>query len=241
MQRFYLEPSNFRGDYIFSQDKKLIHQLMKVLRSKEGERFFIFDGSGDEYLSQLVTLDKQQVRFLIIDKKASSSDKKGSLTLYCSLIKPERFEIMLQKCTELGVEEVVPVVSHYSVIKDVASARRRRFNDIIKEATEQCGASRFMKLGEVKHFNQALIDCQNSPGSKIIAYEKEKSIQLGSLDSSYFEQESQIFIGPEGGFSSDEIAASREAGLTVVGLGQRILRAETAAISVAAFYYLKFI
>ncbi|MFA5047420.1 MAG: RsmE family RNA methyltransferase [Patescibacteria group bacterium] len=238
MQRFYLGPENFRGDYIFSQDKKLIHQLGKVLRSKEGERFFIFDGTGDEYLAQLVTLDNQQARFLIIDKKTVSPEERGNLALYCSLIKLEKFEILLQKCTELGVSEIVPVASHHSVIKGITLPKKRRFNDIIKEATEQCGASRFMKLGDVQSFGQAIADCQKRPGLKIIAYEKERANQLGAVDSLVFKQEVQAFIGPEGGFSAEEIEAGREARFTVVGLGSRILRAETAAISVAALYYL---
>ena len=219
---------DFGGDYIISRDKGLVGQLKKVLRAKEGDKFWLFDGSGLEFLGQLIELSASQVKFLIIDRRQGVAEADSQVVLYQSLVKADKFEWILQKATELGVAAIVPVVSARSIVRQVTPAKMKRYQEILKEATEQCGGAIIPELSLPVGFAEAVKHAAKQPGIKLIAWEKESEAALvGGKDVC-------IFIGPEGGFTEEEIAAACEAGIKPVSLGKRILRAETAAIATLA-------
>lgn len=224
MQRFFIPKEDFSGDYIVSRDKGLIGQLKKVLRAKEGDKFWLFDGSGLEYLGQLIELSANQVKFLIIDKRQGIAEADSQIVLYQSLIKADKFEWVLQKATELGVAAVVPVVSARSIVRQATPAKMKRYQEILKEATEQCGGAMIPELSLPVSFIDAVKHAAKQSGIKMIAWEKEGEAGLIKA------KEVCIFIGPEGGFTEEEISLAKEGGITPVSLGRRILRAETAAV-----------
>ena len=230
MQHFYLPAENFRDDYIIASDKKLIHQLSKVLRSQEGDRFAIFDNSGEEYLAQLIELNKLTAKFLIIDRKLGQTEAKVAITIYQSLIKPEKFEWFLQKAVEVGVKKIVPIVAKRSIIKDITPAKKQRYREIIKEATEQSERVKLLELGEVVNFTGAVKSASLETGLKLIAAER-----YGHVVPELFKSESfQIFVGPEGGWDKEELNYAQENSLEPVGLGKRIFRSETCGIYLAS-------
>ncbi|MFA6526576.1 MAG: RsmE family RNA methyltransferase [Candidatus Buchananbacteria bacterium] len=230
MHRFYLPPENFRGDYIISNDLELINQLAKVLRARHGDKFLVFNNSESEFVSQLVELSKKEVKFLIIDQQPGAREPSRKITLYQSLLKSDKFDWLIQKAVELGVSRIVPVYSKYCIVKDITAGKRKRYEDIIKEATEQCGGVRLPLLAYVIDFKTAIEEAGKLSGAKLIAWEKETEYDLADAAT----EDIQLFIGPEGGYSEEEIEAAKNRQIVPVTLGKRILRAETAAIAALA-------
>jgi len=225
MHRFYLPADTFSGDYVSSSDKGLILQITKVLLAKEGDRFWLFDGLGYEYLGQIIELSNSRVRFLLIDKKQSTHEPASQITLYQSLLKSDKLEWVMQKAAELGVKEIVPVISSRSIVRQITSVKLERYQEILKEATEQCGGAIMPKLSLAIDFREAIKLAAKADGLKFIAWEKETSRPIETAE------KINIFIGPEGGFSEEEIDLAKNNGIEPVTLGKRILRAETAAIA----------
>ena len=228
MHRFYLSADTFSGDYIDSSDKGLILQLSKVLRAKEGDQFWLFDGLGYEYLGQIVELSAKSVRFLLIDKKYSTHEPVSQVVLYQSLLKSDKLEWVMQKAAELGVKEIVPVISSRSIVRQITASKMERYQDILKEATEQCGGAIIPKLVLAIDFKEAGKLVAKEDGLKFIAWEQETDRQLKIAGKVH------IFVGPEGGFSEEEINLAKNNNIEAITLGSRILRAETAAIVVLA-------
>ena len=230
MHRFYLPPQNFRSDFVVSDDKAFISQLAKVLRAKHGDKFTLFDDSGDEILAQLTDLDKKSAKFLIIDRKRGSAEPEKRITLYQSLIKKDKFDWVVQKAVELGAARIVPVISEHSIVRELSEAKLARYEEIIKEATEQCGGARLAEITQPMKYSAAIKLAAKERGAKIIAYEKKIGAELDDIA----DDEIHLFIGPEGGYSESEIAEAQKASIVPVSLGKRILRAETAAIAALA-------
>lgn len=226
MQRFYFPPTNFRGDYLISQEPQFIAQLTKVLRAKHGDKFIFFNNTDSEYVGQLVELSKKEAKFLIIDSKIGQREPLRRVTLYQSLLKSDKLDWIIQKAVELGVAKIVPVYSRYSIVKDITPAKRKRYEEIIKEATEQCGGVRLAELTATIKFSDAVSLAGKIAGAKVIAWEKAVDYSLSEV----LTNDVQLFIGPEGGYHEEEIAEAVSHHLVPVTLGQRILRAETAAI-----------
>jgi len=225
MQRFFIPHENFKGDYVVSFDKKLINQIKKVLRAKEGDKFWLFEGSGSEYLGQLIELSNNQVKFLLIDSRLSATEPDTQITLYQALIKADKFEWVLQKAAELGVKKIVPITTNRSLVQQISSTKMKRYQEILKEAIEQCGGAILPELFLPLSFSVAVKVAAQQPGIKMIAWEKEKDNQLIT------DKIISIFIGPEGGFADEEILLAKDFNIQTVSLGGRILRSETAAIS----------
>lgn len=230
MQRFYLPSINFDGDYVVSHDQDFLKQLAGVLRAKEGQKFLVFNGDGREKMVQLLNLSKKEVKFLIIDDKQGPREPAIKVNLFLALIKADKLEWAVQKAVELGVSSINPILTQRCVVKDLSINKIKRLTDIIIEATEQCGGCRLPALNPVLPFSKALFAAEKFGGAKLIAWEEETTNQLKDFKS----EEINIFIGPEGGFSPEEINQAEGLGFTLVSLGQRILRAETAPLAALA-------
>lgn len=227
MQRFYIPLQKFHDDYAISASEDLISQLTNVLRAKEGDKFLLFNNSGWEYLGQLIKLTKNEARFLIIDQKPGLREPERRVTLYQSLLKADKFEWVVQKATEIGVAKIVPIISERSIVREVRQPKLERFQQIAREASEQCGAVVVTEVAPALSFGQALQTLGREGGIRLIAYEGEEERPLED----HLEEKINLFIGPEGGWSTAEIILAQEAGCLTVTLGRRILRAETAALA----------
>ncbi len=226
MQRFYLPSADFIGDFIESDDKEFVSQLNKVLRAKHGDKFEFFDDSGDAMLSQLTDLERGRARFLIIDRRKGKAEPDIRVTLYQSLVKKDKFDWIVQKTVELGAAKIVPVISEHSIVRELSEAKLARYEEIIKEATEQCGGVRLAEICRPMKYSAAIKLAAAGRGTKLIAYEKETANDLRDIEAS----EIHLFVGPEGGYSESEISEALAANVAPISLGKRILRAETAAI-----------
>ena len=261
MHRFFLLPDWLDGDSVILTGDTA-RQIARVLRLGLGDRIIVLDNSGWEYTVELANVSHDSASGRIVDKAKNDAEPSIIVSSYQAMIRPERFEFILQKGTELGVSHFVPVVCERSVTSPdgnrLSPNRRQRWKKIITEAAEQCGRGRLPTLSDPITFIDA---CSQAPPPAIIPWEAEDTLSIRAalrsiLPSRIFSKLKSrpepvegraatqttpvisIFIGPEGGLTHAEIETARKAGITPVSLGKRILRSETAAIAtIAAVMY----
>ena len=216
--------------------------IKNVLRIGVNEEIVICDGNGVDYICKVKT-DKNDVYAYPSEARKTENMPDFELVVFQSLLKADKFELVIQKCTELGVSEIIPVAAERSIVKiDTNSKKlvdkRDRWQNIAESAAMQSHRGRILRIGEIVSMKEAAVIAKNV-GQCAVAHEKEKSNDMKQ----WIKQtsgKSGVFIGPEGGFSENEITAFSENGITPISMGNCILRAETAAISFAAcFYYEK--
>lgn len=216
-------------------------QICTVLRMQTGDRVVALTPGGWEMEVELTQLGRDGVMGKVLSKRPAGGEPRVQIMLYQSLLKRDNFEWVLQKGTEIGVAEFVPVISRRTVLRsveDVKVSRMERWRRIIAEAVEQSRRGRVPVLREPLRFEEAVSQAAQS-GLCLIPWEEETSLGLRTALTATQRGDDEpaaisLFIGPEGGFDQEEIALARECGAIPVTLGPRILRAETAAVVVAS-------
>ena len=202
------------------------------LRIRVGDYITVFDGKGTEYSCKVTDIKKDRTSLEILDTVKNAGEAKINVSLYLSIIKQDRFELAVQKITELGVNRIVPVYSTYS--QRNITLNYNRLNKIAISACEQCGRSTIPQIEQCIEFDELLK--RTSKTNLIVPWERELNGRLkDAIDKT--NTDISIFIGPEGGITPDEQQKLVDAGAKSVTLGARILRAETAAIATAAAVY----
>ena len=215
------------------------HQIHNVLRMAPGERIIVLDNSGFEYEVVLTDVSKNKILGRVGSRRAGAGEPQFRLTLYQSLLAREKFELVLQKCTEVGVCRFVPVITQRSIVRrleTVTPKKLDRWRVIITEAAEQSHRARIPVLAAPVRFDEALSQLSGFDRCLIASpHEQQMSLQKALRGGNKKElQNVALLIGPEGGFTEQEVALAVEAGARPVGLGPRILRTETAAIIASA-------
>ena len=236
--RFFVAPQSVSGDRVeFSSEQR--NQLRNVLRLGPGDKVTALDGSGREFLVELATLDERLASGRILSVAAPDTEPRTELTLIQAMPKGEKLELILQKCTEIGVSEFLIVETSRSVPRipqERIPARLDRWRSIVREAAEQSGRTRMPIVAGVIPFREAVARARDCD-VRVIAREG------GSTDPLITESppagQIALVIGPEGGFSEEEIAAAADAGFEPVSLGHTTLRTETAAIVGAALILIR--
>jgi len=236
LPRFYLSKIEPTNDLLLITNKSLIHQITKVLRLKKNDVFIVFS-SRAEYEVILINTNNNKVQVTILEKRITHREPEKALTLYQSLLKKDKFEWILQKGVELGVRTFIPIISDNSIVREISTNKQKRYHKIIQEATEQCGGQNLPGLEQALTYEKAIENIKSARGQKILAWEGENEKKLAQIIN-ISENEYHLFIGPEGGFSLTEIELARKNGLTIISLGNRILRAETAAIATTSLILL---
>lgn len=249
MHRFFVPPNWIEGDAV-TLSGAVVHHIRDVLRLRPGDLIIVLDDSGWEYAARLLTVGREEASGLIESKLLAHTEPRSKLTLYQSLLKGQSFEWVLQKGTELGIVEFVPVVSERCVIAnldDVGRTRPERWQKIIVEAAEQSHRGRLPRLQSPLLFPQACERARNADLA-VIPWEGEKTRALRSMlvdwDGATPKVQGKasvirrpfsisIFVGPEGGYATREVDQALRYGVVPVSLGPRILRAESAALVAA--------
>jgi 16S rRNA (uracil1498-N3)-methyltransferase len=220
---------------------EVAHQARDVLRLGVGETLRLLDGVGGEYPAQIIDVSRKRVVVRLGAREEGLPNPPVRVTLCLGMLKAAKFEVALQKCTEIGVVEFVPLLTERAVRDEVSEAKLRRWRGILAEAVEQCGGSYLPELSAPQSLSQALADLP-SGGIALFPWEETREPSLRAALEGAVSQagaiervsEVRIFIGPEGGFSPAEAALAERSGARLVSLGRRILRAETAAIVASA-------
>ncbi len=229
-----------------------------MLRMRPGERVFLLDGRGGVFEAELVSVKHTGVTFQVVSRQEATAEPATHITLYQAVLKGERFGWALQKGVEVGVSAFVPLICERNIVDDMTAIehKRPRWEQIIREAAEQCGRSRLPALLPAQLFRQAVKSSQpldrgtsevaavsSAAGGmpagpvRLIPWEGERETHLRAAlaaCNAAADRRIQIFVGPEGGFTAEEIALARSYGIRPVTLGPRILRAETAGIIATA-------
>ncbi len=241
-RRFYAPPTAF--------DRKLntialvadeARHLREVLRLKPGDEVYVFNGEGKEFLSRIDESRRDTAQLQIITEvEPARPESPLQLTLALALLKGDKFDLVVQKTTELGVTRIVPVITKHADIRlrDESDAAKRvtRWQRIAMEAAKQSGRAVVPEIGSAITF-ASLIETTGKDGrsTSLMFSEREGQSLFQTRDS--MAADSKVItalVGSEGGWSDEEIAAVRASGWDVITLGGRTLRAETAAIAVIA-------
>lgn len=225
MQHFII-PKELTTDRLNVFDPDLLHQMRKVLRFKKGDECVVMDGQGTKAHAEIEELH-QKGAILRLSKREGCEAPRRRLRLYCALSKkPATFELIIQKACELGVTDLIPLLTERCQVRVLR--KPERLQAIIKEACEQCERCFMPKLHPVLLFSELLT---RPPKGLLLSgdpwtYDKKlKDIPIPSLE------DVNLVIGPEGGLSPNELQGIRQAGGTLFLLGENILRMETAAIA----------
>jgi len=234
MHRFFVEIDNINRDNIIITGEDVLH-ISKVLRLKVGDEIVICDGQGMDYYAAIEDINKKEVRTRILKKELSKSEPTINVILYQGIPKGAKMDVIIQKCTELGICKIVPVVNARNVVKlsDEKDVRKKveRWQRIAMEAAKQSRRGIIPKIEMPIEYEKALEEAAELDLA-IIPYELEKKNALKEAIHGKNIRYMGIFIGPEGGYEDEEIAAALEKGIIPVTLGPRILRTETAGSAV---------
>ena len=210
------------------------HHISRVLRMKAGDALSLCDGAGNEYDAVITSISQDAVSCTVGERHASEAESPVRVTLFQCLPKTGKMELIVQKCTELGVFAVAPVVSARCVVvpgKDY-DKKRERYNRVALEAAKQSRRGMIpsvLPLVELKKIDVKSFDLF------LVAYEDETAVSLKqALRAAKSAQTIALLIGPEGGLEEGEVASLVAAGAKSVSLGKRILRTETAGMAMLA-------
>lgn len=206
------------------------HQIRDVLRLQSGEEIIALDNTGSAYRVRLDRIG-EVVTGLVLETVSLESEPSIRIVLYQALLKADKMEWVLQKGTEIGIAEFVPMTTERAIAQRISESKMERWQRILAESSEQAHRSRIPSLAEPIGFAEAV---KRSRGVlSLIPYEGEHTRKLADAVEPGM-AEVNIMIGPEGGFTAQEIQRAREAGSLPVTLGPRILRAESAGLVVCS-------
>ncbi|WP_051533874.1 16S rRNA (uracil(1498)-N(3))-methyltransferase [Desulfitibacter alkalitolerans] len=212
------------------------HHIANVLRLKEGSLVGLFDGFGYKAAGILLDVTNERVLVELTHDKVANTEPPVEITLYQSLPKKDKLELIIQKATELGVKNIVPIITKRTIVhidNEKAKKKVERWNKIAQEACKQSGRAYVPQISEPISFKAMLSEIKAE--INIIPYEAEDKKGLKQVLRSFKESMPKsigIFIGPEGGWDKDEVQMAVNHGIIPVTLGPRILRTETASLAV---------
>ncbi|WP_304341211.1 RsmE family RNA methyltransferase [Metaclostridioides mangenotii] len=233
MDRFFVNK-----DYINLEDNTCImtgddvKHISKVLRARVGDQVEICDKEKSEYVCEIEDISKDEVCLNILEKLNVNREPDVKVRLYQGLPKGTKMEMILQKLTEVGVDEIILVQNKRSVVKfdnKKEDKKLERWERIIYEAAKQSKRGKIPKLRGVLSFKEALEDMKGND-MNICPYENEKTVSIKDSIKGKDINAIGIFVGPEGGFDEGEIEKIQAIDSQVVSLGPRILRTETASV-----------
>ena len=240
MSRRFFSDVPIQSDQV-TLDGSEAHHLVHVMRAKAGDELILFDGSGWEFQARVLTTSRKAVTLEVLSKHARDLELPIDLELAVALPRGDRSDWLVQKLVELGVSSLLPWKTSRSVAEPNAKSLTRLRRQVI-EASKQCGRNRLMQIQDPHRMTDQLdLEPQTlhliaHPASGTDA----ETTTLASLEDGFENyQKLVIGVGPEGGFSDDELKAAMVAGWKCIDLGDRILRTETAAIAIAAWCMFK--
>ena len=224
MHRFYIKDFSVLDSTI--HDEELCHQLSKVLRYKTGDIIYVFNEDVGEWQVSIKDMKKGRVVFEKIQQVKIEPPKdayRPRKILFMSVIKNSNFDLVVEKAVELGITEVIPVITERTVKTNLNTERLRK---IIKEATEQCGRIDLMKVaGDILVLHDAIAQAKLYADQVFFGH-----INDASMNRPESSKSCALFVGPEGGWSDKEVQLFINENALPISLGQYVLRAETAAI-----------
>lgn len=232
MYQFFVDEEQVGREYITITGSDVNH-MKNVLRLRPGEKIRVSSSSGKDYFCSITELTNEFVQADILEEEPASTELPSKIYLFQALPKGDRMEYVIQKAVELGVYEIIPVSMKYCVVKldeKKAVSKVKRWQAISESAAKQSKRSLIPKIHPVMSYVQAL-EYARKCDCCLVPYENEHGMAgtKNALKSVCPGNTISVIVGPEGGFSKEEIDAVRD-DMQLVSLGKRILRTDTAAI-----------
>lgn len=234
MPRFFVENDSIFSDKIVIGGEDAKH-ISLSLRARVGEKLTACDGKGTDYECEIAEITKNEVTLSVLEQKKSSAEPTVEVVLYQALVKSDKFDFIVQKCTELGVSRIVPVLCDRCISKpDDSSLSKKlvRWNKIAKEAAMQSGRGVIPEVSDAVSFDGALEEIKGADCG-FVCYETDPHEPINEIFSCHKDAKTVAFlIGPEGGIADREAEKTRGSCVHLASLGPRILRTETAPLCV---------
>jgi len=246
-RRFYANPKAFAADTSsVTLSAEETRHARDVLRLQRGEEVYVFDGEGQEYRCAIAQLNRDSVKVDVLEQvEPARPESRLHLTLCVALLKGEKFDLVVQKATELGATRFIPILTNRADVRirsaDDAKRKLMRWQRIALEATKQCGRARLIKIDVPVAFEEQMDRAEQQDELRLMFAEREGSSfseVLRGLE--LMPAKAVALIGPEGGWTDGEIDEANETGWRIVTFGGRLLRAETAAIVAATLLQHRF-
>ena len=205
-----------------------VHHIRDVLRMNAGDQLELLDGTGKVYETKISKIEKGKIICEVVSSHLEESESRVKVTLAQALPKARKMDFIVEKCVELGVNQILPMLTERTVSR---SAKLDRWQKLSKSAAEQSGRAIIPEICPLTRFEEVL-RLREKFDLALIPWELEKGITLKQVLKNLISPTILIAIGPEGGFSQKEIELAKKAGFMSVSLGKRILRSETAAMAV---------
>lgn len=235
MHHFFVTPQQVKENQIQIEGTDVNH-IKNVLRMKIGEELHISDGNNKKYLCEIAEVSADMVLTQIKEELASDTELPSRIYLFQGLPKGDKMELIVQKAVELGVYEIIPVATKRAVVKlddKKASKKVERWNSISEGGAKQSGRNIVPKVKEVMTYKEAMQYAKNLD-VVLLPYELAEGMEdtKQSIEAVRSGMSVGIFIGPEGGFETSEVEYALEQGAKAITLGRRILRTETAGLTI---------
>ncbi|HWT76441.1 MAG TPA: 16S rRNA (uracil(1498)-N(3))-methyltransferase [Mobilitalea sp.] len=242
MHRFYVAPSQIEDGTVTITGSDVNH-IKNVLRMKQGEEIVICNGQGKDCYCIINKVSEGVITAKIESEQDTGTELKSKITLFQGMPKKDKLELIIQKAVELGIHEIVPIMTKRVVVKleDKKKEEKKleRWQAIAEEAAKQSGRGIIPLVKPVVSYKEAIARAKQM-GLGVIPYENATGIQHTREIMSSLGQYSTIgvFIGPEGGFEETEIELAIQNQILPITLGRRILRTETAGLAVLSMMVL---
>lgn len=237
MNRFFVKQEGIVEPLITITDPEDVKHITKSLRCQMGDHLEVSDGISFEYEIVLSTITSQFVEGEIVKKSPFQREPHTKVTMYQALPKQGKMEVIIQKSVELGVFQIVPILTEHTVVLDKGRFDKKieRWQKVADEAVKQCRRGVIPNIAEVKKLDDILNEW-NQNDCNLFFYENEKDQTLKQVLHGFEKRPERIgiLIGPEGGFSKAEVEKILKAGAKSVTMGKTILRVETAATAALA-------
>ena len=241
MNRFYHSKSININETIIMDDFAA-HHALKVMRLKTNDQLILFNGDGSDFTGQVIRISKRQVEVSIKSKKNIKNESNLKVILLQALTSSEKMDLIIQKTTELGISEIQPIICERSIVKikkEKIEKKLSHWRQVTIAACEQCGRAKVPKIHEPENIIKYLERTIESDKDTKIILSPEASKSLDNIAPN-IKQDIKVLIGPEGDFTKQELDLSIQNGFSPIKIGPRILRTETAPISILSILQYKY-
>lgn len=234
---FFFAPHAFHDRMVTIHEADVIRQMRKVFRMHVGSAFIALDGKGHEYTCHVDVLQHDVVRASVVSDIVTDRETSITITLYPSLIRRERFVLLLEKCTELGVFGFFPIAASRSPYHEMTPHTKERWEHIIREAAEVARRGVLPKLAAAMTLSAALANIPSDETVVVLSTAQDGVKTAKDITTLLQGMKSlHLFLGPEGDYTEEEYALLKTRGAIPFSLGSRIVRSETAAIAAVALF-----
>lgn len=237
LRRFFIEEIEAEDGFCSIVGSEARH-ISKVLRMRPGDQFILVDRNGARFLASIKSASPRGVRVALIKSLPKPSPSPVQIFLCQALLKSRQMDYLIQKTSELGVDRIIPFLSERTVVNvgsDRTDNKLRHWREIAHGAATQSDRGAPAQIWPLFSFKELMVGWKGEEALKVILWEEEEARDLKSFLKASARTGTVVgAVGPEGGFSKEEIQAARDSGFISVSLGHRVLRAETAALTLVA-------